>query len=179
MPVPFTATQIKAWFETADLPTQQQFADLVDTMFYMIQQANDTAAAAVATADAAAASVSTCEGFFRVDFANSTGTNPTAATVTEFREHGCTFAVTNLGWTTTVANSGDLSEGYLRFQVDVTFDSAMADTDYTSNFELLSKTVNSCAFYFDFRMTEVKSTGGTTPVFWGKNWADVAFHIWA
>lgn len=57
MPIPFTASQIKAWFETADLPTQQQFADFVDTLFFMNQQAEDNATAAVATANAAAAAM--------------------------------------------------------------------------------------------------------------------------
>ncbi len=38
MPVPYSAVNLKARFETGDIPTQQDFADLIDTMFALFQQ---------------------------------------------------------------------------------------------------------------------------------------------
>ena len=42
MPVPFEATTIKSWYQTGDQPTQQQFADWIDTMFYQISSMQNT-----------------------------------------------------------------------------------------------------------------------------------------
>jgi hypothetical protein len=36
MPVPFDATTIKSWYQTGDKPTQQQYHDWIDTMFYLV-----------------------------------------------------------------------------------------------------------------------------------------------
>lgn len=85
MPVPFTAAQIKAWFETADVPTQQQFADFVDTMFHMVQQANDTADAAVALAELA----SQCFGLVTFTYNHSSGST---LNLTVNRVQDCAFA---------------------------------------------------------------------------------------
>ncbi len=55
MPVPYSQNNLKGRFQTGDTPTQQDFADLIDTLFYLNQVALDTSAAAVASAAAALA----------------------------------------------------------------------------------------------------------------------------
>ena len=116
MPVPFTATQIKAWFETADVPTQQQFADLVDTMFHMVQQANDTADAAVALAELA----SQCFGL--VTFTYVTGS---VVSYTVNRVEGCSVAVSYTG-------SNVSTYRQIALTITITPTDNFADTDYVA-----------------------------------------------
>jgi hypothetical protein len=56
MPIPQDQTVLKSYFETGDTPTQAQFAELIDTMFALVQAAQNTANAAQATANSLAAS---------------------------------------------------------------------------------------------------------------------------
>lgn len=53
MPIPQTQVNLRSYFETGDVPTQAQFAEFIDTMFYLYQQSQNTANAAVAAAAAA------------------------------------------------------------------------------------------------------------------------------
>lgn len=107
MPIPFTASQIKAWLETGDHPTQQQFADWVDTLFYMNQQALDLATAADAAAAAAVAAVAARPGpKVLVALKNVAGTWTVA------KQFGCTAVVSGFEILT------------------VTFSTAFADTNY-------------------------------------------------
>lgn len=55
MPIPESQATLKSFFETGDKPTQAQFAELIDTMFYLYQAAQTAANAAVVTANAAMA----------------------------------------------------------------------------------------------------------------------------
>lgn len=117
MPVPFTATQIKAWFETADVPTQQQFADFVDTLFHMVQQANDTADAAKALA----ANTAKCWGLLTITYPG-----PSVAVTVE-RVEGCTVA-TSTAFISTAGTSGSYLWTY-RTTVTLTPLTAFADVD--------------------------------------------------
>lgn len=99
MPVPFTATQIKAWFETGDVPTQQQFADFVDTIFHMVQQAQDQADAAVALAEQAAQ----CYGLVTLSYPGADG----AMAYTVERASACAIAITTARAFATVTTSND------------------------------------------------------------------------
>lgn len=55
MAIPQSQTTLKSYFETGDVPTQAEFAELIDTMFALYQDAIDSADAAQAAADAAEA----------------------------------------------------------------------------------------------------------------------------
>ena len=57
--VPQTAAGLKAYFQTGETPTADQFSEWIDTMFYYIQGVFDSANAAAASAAAAAASAAT------------------------------------------------------------------------------------------------------------------------
>lgn len=52
MPIPQDQTVLKSYFETGKVPTQAQFAEWIDTMFALFQQAQTTANNAVAIASA-------------------------------------------------------------------------------------------------------------------------------
>lgn len=86
MPIP-TRETLKAYFETADVPTQAQFAALIDAAFDLAQEANDKSDAAVATANAAAANVARAFGLIRFYRTGSAG--PASATL---KANGCTIA---------------------------------------------------------------------------------------
>jgi hypothetical protein len=64
MPVPYSQANLKARFETGDIPTQQDYADLIDTFFSLFQTAEDDAAAALVAANAAAAGLAAWSGSF-------------------------------------------------------------------------------------------------------------------
>lgn len=57
MPVPESAATLKSFFETSDQPTQTQFGLLIDTFYYLYQDAKNTANTAVSIANSAAALV--------------------------------------------------------------------------------------------------------------------------
>jgi hypothetical protein len=75
MPIPETQTNLKSFFETGDLPTQAQFAELIDTMFYLYNDAKDSADAATAVAAAAVASAEAVSAPVIVQFTNDEFTN--------------------------------------------------------------------------------------------------------
>lgn len=149
MPIP-TRETIKAYFETGDVPTQVQFAALIDAVYDLSQQANDNADAAVATVTA---SLPLCLGAFYLEFDNSRGPFApgtfTPTVFTKFREQDCTFAlVMDQGYITYNAISGP-KPYKVRIQVNVTFAAAAANTTYTANYALFNKTTAGCSFYLD------------------------------
>lgn len=170
MPVPFTATQIKGWLETADQPTQQQFADWVDTMFHQDQQAFDTAQDAL---DLVEATLPLCLGALRVEISNAYLIGSGAHTETKFREQDCTFTITHVGATQT-ANPASGAKAYKAvFQIDVTFGTAAANTLYTSNFALTNKTTLGCRLLVELPYLYLQPGVTNEPV-----WDNVTFMIW-
>lgn len=55
MPIPQSQSILKSYFETGDFPTQAQFAEFIDTMFFLYQDAQANAANALAAANSALA----------------------------------------------------------------------------------------------------------------------------
>jgi hypothetical protein len=90
MPVPFTAAQMKAWLETGDFPTQQQLADIIDTMVHQNQQALDIAQAAQDLMADLVARVGTIYGAVLL-------TNTGSVAATEIHLHGCTIGLSGGG----------------------------------------------------------------------------------
>jgi hypothetical protein len=54
--IPQTQTVLQSYFQTGDMPSQDQFDELIGTMFYLFNESVSNAAAAAASAAAAAAS---------------------------------------------------------------------------------------------------------------------------
>lgn len=107
MPIPTRAT-LKSYFETADQPTQTQFAALIDAMYDMAQEATDTAAAAETVAASA------------VDFVAA---NPGAKVLVKISYSGATALWTvNKQFGCTVAIVGNVAT--------ITFTAAFADVNY-------------------------------------------------
>ena len=107
MPIP-TRAELKAYFETGDHPTQAQFAALIDAIYDLAQQNSDDAAAAVASADAAVATVAA----------------KTPKAVAKVRYHSAQWVV-DLQVGCTVALSGTQKRTMV-----LTFTTAMPDTIY-------------------------------------------------
>jgi hypothetical protein len=53
--VPQTQTILESYFQTGDMPTQDQFQEFIDTMFYLYEQMTEAAADAATAAAAATA----------------------------------------------------------------------------------------------------------------------------
>lgn len=105
---------MKSYFETADVPTQAQFAAVIDAMYDMAQEATDTAQQAVDDLAAALA--------LRPDYFPVLAMCKFTRTATP---NGNTFAPTaNTNASASVLNVD--SSGLLR----ITFDVALADTNY-------------------------------------------------
>lgn len=111
--MPLTRAALKALFETGDVPSQANYADLIDTFFDIVQEANDAAAAAAAdAADALAiveARAARCFGLLK---AVDVGL-------------GNDYAVDNVVGATIVLSGTD------KRTVTVTFDEDLGDTKYT------------------------------------------------
>lgn len=121
MPVPYTATQLKARFETGDVPTQQDFADLIDTVFHMSQQALDQADAAVALAEKAAA----VYALYSIDYPGGDG----AMAYTVRRQVGCTVTMGTSRALATVSSAN--SHWLVTATITITPDEDFADDDTT------------------------------------------------
>ncbi len=121
MPVPYTAAELKARFETGDTPTQQDFADLIDTVFHMAQQAQDQADAAVALAEKA----SKCYGLATVTYPGGDG----AMTYTVNRATGCTFAIATARALESLGGTSNYWKVTVTLTITPTED--FADDDYT------------------------------------------------
>lgn len=65
MPIPQDQAVLKSYFNTGDKPTEAQFAELIDTMFALYQDAKDTANGAVALIAAAAARYPRVYGYIK------------------------------------------------------------------------------------------------------------------
>lgn len=169
MPIP-TRETIKAYFETGDTPTQAQFGALIDAIYDLAQNSQDVADAAL---DLVTATLPICLGAFRVEIANNYLLGSGGHTETEYREQDCTFTITHLGATLT-GNPASGADAYkARFQIDVTFDTAAANTDYTSNFALTNKTTAGCRFVVELPYLYLQPDVVNEPV-----WRNVTFAIW-
>lgn len=169
MPIP-TRETLKAYFETGDTPTEAQFEALIDAIYDLAQSSQDTADAAVAAVEA---TLPLCLGALRVEIANNYFIGSGGHTETKFREQGCTFTITHVGSTQT-SNPASGPKSYKAvFQVDVTFDTAAANTTYTSNFALTNKTVNGCRLLVELPYLYLAPGTYSEPV-----WDNVTFTIW-
>lgn len=110
MPVPFDATTMKSWFETGDKPTQQQFADVIDTFMAKFQEAIDAAEAA----EDAVTTFLAAPGARAKAFVNTTVAAPPVV--------ADSYGVSGV---TSVGSGGGTRT------VRITFMSAFADTNYT------------------------------------------------
>jgi hypothetical protein len=166
MPIPSRAT-IKANFETGKKPTQAQYHQWIDATYDLSQGATTTAEAALADV---LATLPLCMGSFYVEFDNSRGPfspGTFAPTVfTKFREQDCTFTLTMIqGYVTYNAPSGP-KPYKVRIQVDVTFATAAANTTYTANYALFSKTIAGCSFYLDLPFLLYSGVANEPPFGW-------------
>jgi len=105
MPIPQDEVTLLSYFETGDKPTQAQYAELIQTMFALVQEAFDEAAAATAVAEAAEE---------RAPKALANATHPGA---------GTTYTLT---YQHNIANIQTLAGPKTR----ITFTEALNDTDY-------------------------------------------------
>ena len=161
---------MKALLETGDFPTQAHFADIIDTLVYQYQQALDTAQDAL---DTVAATLPMCMGALRVEISNAYLLGSGAHTETKFREQDCTFTITHVGATQT-SNPASGAKSYKAvFQIDVTFNTAAANTLYTANFALTNKTTAGCRFLVELPYLYLQPGTTNEPV-----WDNVTFTIW-
>ncbi len=117
MPVPFTAAQMKAWLETGDFPTQQQFADIIDTMMHLNQQALDLAQDAV---DTVTSSVPLCSGLVKI----FRGGPPISLTVV--KQIRCAITLNGVGALISSAGGEEVWEA----DITVTPTTNLPDTDF-------------------------------------------------
>lgn len=122
MPIPTRAT-LKSYFETADQPTQVQFAALVDAIYDLSQFAIDESEAAVAAAEAIAAASIKASGFFRLG-QPAAFTYPTFPAPVIYRENGCTIGIVQV--------DGSLTT--IQATITVTLDVPAADAFYPVKF---------------------------------------------
>lgn len=109
MPIPESAATLKSYFQTGDKPTQAQFADFIDTMYALFQEAIDTAEAAEAAVTAL-----TSSGFLAKAFANTTAAAPPV-----------------VAESAGIASITSISLGGGQRTIRITFTTAFADTNYT------------------------------------------------
>jgi hypothetical protein len=115
MPIPSRAT-LKSYFETADVPTQAQFAAFIDAAYDMAQDATDASAAALAAVTPIIETSLRAIGAFTL--VNDSNGNITGG-ATVLRSLGCSVS--------TAAPTGST------VVVTVTFDTANADADYVAD----------------------------------------------
>lgn len=89
MPIP-TRETLKAYFETADVPTEAQFAALIDAIYDLAQSAQDTADAAEALVENYSTRVGSIYGAVTITYAGSSIPTP-------IHLHGCTVGYTGGG----------------------------------------------------------------------------------
>lgn len=113
MAIPQSQATLKSYFETGDMPSQAQFAELIDTMFYLYNEV--VASSAAAASDAADA----------LDAVNNYGPKVLA----KFTSNGATVTLTagslNVASVTKVAGSG-----VGPFTYRITFTTAFASGAY-------------------------------------------------